>query len=172
MRKPDRSRFGDPGTAEREIFELDRRDPFTTGFDDILCPVDDLHIAMRIDRRHVAGVEPTLRVERRCSLVLEVTRGDCRTFHLEPAERLAVPGEVTILIVGDLHLDTIERTALLQLLLPELVLAQMVQSSLEGSDRPGRAHFRHSPTMNDIDAMALDECPHHDHRASRSTDHN
>jgi hypothetical protein len=70
MRKPDSSRFGDTWTAEREIFELDRRDPFTTGFDDILCPIDDLHIAMRVDRRHVASVEPALRVECRCSLSL------------------------------------------------------------------------------------------------------
>ena len=92
MRKPDSSRFGDTWTAEREIFELDRRDPFTTGFDDILCPIDDLHIAMRVDRRHVASVEPALRVECRCSLVLEVSRGDPRTFHFEPAECLAVLG--------------------------------------------------------------------------------
>ena len=74
----DHRRLGDVGMADREVLELDRGDPFAAGLDHVLVAVGDLHVAVRVDRRDVAGVEEALVVEDVAALALEIGLGDGR----------------------------------------------------------------------------------------------
>ena len=67
VRHADHRRLVDAGAADRGVLEVDRADPFAARLDDVLRPVDDPHIAERIDRRDVAGIEPAVGVDRRRS---------------------------------------------------------------------------------------------------------
>src|SRR5690606_21826516 len=49
------------GMAIQRIFNLDRRDVFTTRNHDVLAAILDLHVAIRIRYRQVAAVEPAAR---------------------------------------------------------------------------------------------------------------
>jgi hypothetical protein len=50
--------------ADRGILERDRADPLTARAHHVLGPVGDVHVALRVDGRDVAGREPALAVER------------------------------------------------------------------------------------------------------------
>ena len=63
MMDADHGGFGDRGMADREIFQVDRRNPFAAGFDHILGAVGDPHVSVRVDGGDVAGVEIAVVVE-------------------------------------------------------------------------------------------------------------
>ena len=51
------------GMADREIFQVDRGNPFAAGLDHVLGAVGDLHVAVLVDGGDVAGVEEAFVVE-------------------------------------------------------------------------------------------------------------
>ena len=55
--------FRDRGMADREVLQVDRRNPFAAGLDDVLGAVGNPHVAVRIDGGDVAGVEEAVLVE-------------------------------------------------------------------------------------------------------------
>src|SRR5436853_638385 len=79
-------RLGDVGMPHEMVFELDRRDPFAAGFDDVLRAIGDLDETERIDAAHVAGAQPAV-VESLRRRVLVVRAGDPGAAHLDLADR-------------------------------------------------------------------------------------
>ena len=63
MLDADHRRFRHLGMADGEVLQLDRGDPFAARLDHVLGAVGDLHVAVRVDGRDVAGVEKALLVE-------------------------------------------------------------------------------------------------------------
>jgi hypothetical protein len=60
MRNAYHRSFSDAGTADRQIFDIDRADPFTTGLDDVLRPIGDLDVIVLIHDGEVTSVEPSV----------------------------------------------------------------------------------------------------------------
>ena len=60
------------GVTDRQVFEIDRRYPFAAGLDHVLGAVGDLHVAVAVDGRDVAGVEQAILVEDRIALDLVI----------------------------------------------------------------------------------------------------
>src|ERR1700751_2928366 len=87
--------------ADRQILDFDRRYPFAARLDHVLRAIGDLHVALRIDGRDVAGVEEAVGVEDVAALTFEIGLGYGRSAHLEAAEGLAVPRQLAVRIVGD-----------------------------------------------------------------------
>jgi len=52
--------IGDRRMRDGDIFKFNRRNPFATGFDDVLGAVADDHIAIRINRRHITAIKPAV----------------------------------------------------------------------------------------------------------------
>src|SRR5262249_33454119 len=64
--RPDRVRHGDDGglrdrrMGHERVFEIDRADPFTADFDEVLGPIRDAQISQWIDARDIAGTQPAI----------------------------------------------------------------------------------------------------------------
>ena len=61
VRHRDHRGLGDVGMRHRGILEVDRADPLAARLDHVLAAVGDLQVAVGVDRRDVAGVEPAVR---------------------------------------------------------------------------------------------------------------
>src|SRR5262245_39749713 len=118
-----------------------------------------------VNRGHVTGVEKALRIEDP-GFLLEIGPGDCWPTDLEPAEGLAVAGQVRIVIVRALHLDAERRVALFDLNVEPFLASQFCIFWLQGSKRAERAHLSHSPGMADLHAVDVLERLGHGARAS------
>src|SRR5215510_7653955 len=59
IRNTDDGGFANRGVLEDEIFDVERRDPFAAGLDDVLEAVRDLEVAVGADDTDVAGVQPS-----------------------------------------------------------------------------------------------------------------
>ena len=77
MLDADHGGLRDLGMADREVFQVDRGNPFAAGLDHVLGAVGDLHVAVRVDGGDVAGVEEAVVVED-VAVVLEIGLGDRR----------------------------------------------------------------------------------------------
>ena len=64
MGDADHRRLQDVGMAGGHILERNRADPLAARLDDVLRAVGERDIAVRVDGRDVAGLEPALAVER------------------------------------------------------------------------------------------------------------
>src|SRR6266478_4800956 len=77
------------GMSDREIFQIDRRNPFAAGFDHVLRAVRDPHVSMLVDGRDVAGVEIAVLVEN-VGIDAEICLRYRGAADFQSAERLAV----------------------------------------------------------------------------------
>src|SRR5262249_45695743 len=59
IRNADDGGFAHRGVLEDEILDVERRDPFAAGLDDVLEAVRDLEVAVGADDTDVAGVQPS-----------------------------------------------------------------------------------------------------------------
>ena len=137
--------------AAGRVLQGDRADPFAAGLDEVFRPVDDRHVAVRIDRGNVAGLEPALRVER-VARALEVSRGDPGRLGAEMADRHAVVRQGPLLVVDDAELRAEPDTtaglhALLELLLRRQVEGARMQARAGQAERLG-----HTPELVHLDA--------------------
>src|SRR5690606_30494960 len=105
----------DAGMADGEVLNLDRRDPLTSRFDHILGAVGDLHETALVEGGDVTGVEPAVVVEHHTALALEIGAGDGRAAYEQVAKGTPVARLLVAVVVGDLHLDGVDRAALLDL---------------------------------------------------------
>src|SRR5207245_6888017 len=81
--------------AHAELFDVDARHPLAPRLDQVLGPVGDLDVALRVDRGDVPGAEPPVR---RAPVagpgVVVVGRDHPGPAHLQLAHALAVPREL------------------------------------------------------------------------------
>ena len=84
MMDADGGGFGDAGKADRGVFQLDRADPFATGFDHVLGAVGQLQRAIGMEHGDIAGIEPVVGVGRRL-FGLEVASDHPGPAHLQRA---------------------------------------------------------------------------------------
>src|SRR5271156_4072669 len=87
----DRS-FTHARVAHQSIFEIDGANPFAAGFDEVLAAVKDLDVTLLIDRRDIAGAEPSVG----CPAIggfrrFKITRRDPRPANFQLSGRGAVP---------------------------------------------------------------------------------
>src|SRR5690606_13722267 len=94
----------------------------------------------------------------------EISPGHGSARHLQAAERLAIPGKIAPLVVGNLHLDGERREPLLALELDQLLALETTQRVLDRADGADRTHLGHAPGMEDFDPLNLERL---DHRAGR-----
>src|SRR5207244_3151902 len=90
---------------ERRGFDLDRTDPLAAVFDEILGAIDDPDIAVGIDGRDVAGVEPAIGVERRTGRPVEIARRDPGSLDPQLTAALAIVRQRLAVGVDDANLD-------------------------------------------------------------------
>ena len=159
------------GMADREVFEIDRGNPFAARLDHVLGAVGDLHVAVRVHGGDVAGIEEAVAVEDIAAVALEVGARDRGPAHLEAAERLAVPRHRPAGIVLDLHLDHEGRMALLLLDVEPGVAGERGIFRLERAQRAERRHLGHAPGVDDLDAVDVLELLRHRARAGGAADH-
>ena len=76
MAHADHRGFGHLGMADRQVLQVDRGDPFAARLDHVLGAVGDLHVAVAVDGRDVAGVEEAVLVEDRDVVLLEIGARD------------------------------------------------------------------------------------------------
>src|SRR5207245_1826312 len=100
--------------AHDQVLELDARDPLAAALDDVLRPIRDLHVAVGVDRHHVAGTEPTVVERLRRASIIVVGRGDPRPAYLELADAGAVPRQRLAGVVHHADLHAGERWTLLR----------------------------------------------------------
>src|SRR5215467_1780092 len=150
----------DLGVTGGEVLELDRRDPFPAGLDDILGPVSDLHVAVPINSRNVSGIKEILLINDVAG-VPEVSPGNGRPTHLQPAEGLPITRPFHACIIDDFHLDAEWRMALLHLNIQALFSGQDCIFGFQRSERAEGAHFGHSPGVAHFHAIAVLEYAQH-----------
>ena len=114
-----------------------------------LLPVGQLQIAVRVDRRDVAGMEPAVRLDRsRGRLrVLVIGADDPRPAHQQFADRPAVMRQLAAGIVDDLHLDAEQRAALLGADRELRLRIERGVLGLQHRRRADRAHLGHAPAL-------------------------
>ena len=83
-RRDDR-RLGDVGVRDGDVLQRDRADPLAARLDHVLGAVGDLHVAVGIDGRDVAGGEPAVGVAARCRAARRNRR--CTPRARAPADR-------------------------------------------------------------------------------------
>ena len=105
VRDCDDGRLEHLGMRHDQVLEVDARDPFSAGLDDVLRAIGDLDVALGIDRPHVAGLEPAVLGEVIGRVRLVVAARDPRPAHLDLAHRLAVPWRDPTLLVDDAQVD-------------------------------------------------------------------
>jgi hypothetical protein len=102
--------------AHGGVFQLYRADPFPAGLDHVLGAVGDLQSAVRVEDRHVAGVEPAIAIHR-IGLGLEIALDHPGASHLQGPCGLAIARQHLrrITQVDAAHLHPERRAALLGL---------------------------------------------------------
>src|SRR5262249_51208896 len=82
MLDADNGSLANLGVTCRKVLELDGRDPFPSGFDDVLGAISDVHITMLINGRDVASVEEPVLIENVAS-VPEIGPSNSWSAHLQ-----------------------------------------------------------------------------------------
>ena len=93
------------------VLELDRRDPFAAGLDDVLRAVGQGDVAQRVDVADVACPQPSVGELLRVATEVVAT-GDPRPVHFDLADGLAVVRKWVARVVDDAELDPADRPAL------------------------------------------------------------
>src|ERR1700719_4602754 len=171
MTDTDHGRFRGPWATEREIFEIDRGDPFPARLDHVLGAVGDLHVAVRVHGGDVAGIEKALAVKNAVAVALVVGARHRGPPHHEATERPAVPGYRPAGIVLDLHFDHEGRVALLLLHVEPGVAGEGSIFRLERAQRAKWRHLGHTPGVDDLYAVDILELLRDGARAGGPADH-
>src|SRR5262245_47291064 len=95
------------------VLQIDARDPLATRLDDVLCAVHDLDIALRVNGRDIAGLEPAVRRKTVGRFEVIVAADDPRTPDLYLAHGGTVPGNHTLLLVHQAEVHPCDGVALL-----------------------------------------------------------
>ena len=170
VRDADDRHLGHGRVAAGSVFQVDRRDPLAARLDDVLGPVDQLHVAVGIDRRNVARGKVAVRVKHIAALALEVPAGNPGAAHAEMTEGLAVVRQPAALHVDDLQLDAPDATTLLHLDGGALVRRQRSVLGQQVADDADRAGLGHAPALHEVGAEVALEALDHATWRGRSAD--
>ena len=159
------------GMRHQRVLEVDRGDPLAARLDHVLRAVLDHHVALRVERGDVAGLEPAVLGPALGLLGRVVVGGrDPRAAHLELAHRLAVPRDLLAVVADRAQLHERKRQALhrdhveLGLLVRRPEVADVVGGGRE------RRRLGHPPAVHDRLAVALPEARDHRPRRGRAAD--
>src|SRR5499427_9010733 len=133
----------------RNVFQVDRADPLAARLDDVLAAVGDLHETVRIDRRHIAGWEPTVH-KRIAAFALEIAGDDPRPADHELPCGLTVVRKVTAVVIHDLDVHAKRSAALLGLHGHAPFYAEAGVLGFQRADRAEWAHLGHAPGMQHL----------------------
>ena len=159
MRHADHGRFGYGGMPDRRILEFDGTDPLATGLDDILGSVGYCHVALGVDRRYIAGVEPAvIRVRTGAAIELEVVAAYPGTAALQRAVRNAIPWQLIAFVVNDAQLEAKNPTARLD-----------ARSSCSSADKCSRPLFMVLVTPSGLVSVIPQPCRTSTSWASRNS---
>src|ERR1700733_16174596 len=95
---------GDGGVTHRGIVQIARADPLPARVDQILGAVPDLHRALRIDGRDIAGGQPS--IDESAVLRLVVARNGPLSPYHQMALRLPIARQVGAAFIDAFDLDT------------------------------------------------------------------
>src|SRR3546814_1941461 len=87
----------------RNIFKLDRTDPFATGLDHVLAAIRDLQKAVTVEMRNVAGREPA--ILQRVVVMTEIAIDHPVAAYQQIASRCAVARQFTADVINRLQID-------------------------------------------------------------------
>src|SRR5207244_13497248 len=99
--------------CDDQVLQIDTRDPLAARLDDVLGAVHDLDIALRVNGRDIAGLEPAVRSKSVGRFEAVVAAGDPRPPDLYFAHSGAVPGDHTPLLVHQAEVHSHGGVALL-----------------------------------------------------------
>ena len=156
MRHAYHSSFTHAGVAHQRVFKIDGANPFAAGFDEVLAAVQNLNVALFVDRRDIAGAKPSVG----CPAVsgfrrFKISRSDPWTANFELSGRDAVPRRFT-LRAHHSQLDERRGNPLLRADFIFVVLRAMGQCGLDQPGRGQRGGFGHAPKMGDVKAEAVE----------------
>ena len=104
------------------------------------------------------------------ALALEIGLRHREPCDFQSAEALAVPWQLAIFLVHDLHFDAERRPALLGLEREQFLVRQVLALRFDRAGRADRAHFGHAPGVADLDAVIVLERPDHRGRTRGTAD--
>ena len=88
------------------VLEIDRADPFSARFDQVLGAVGDAQVALCVDGGDIASAQPAVGSELlRIGRLVVITARDPGTAALQFAGRHAVPGQGLAVVIDDPQLD-------------------------------------------------------------------
>src|ERR1041385_852839 len=141
--------------AHQRVLQINRADPLAAGLYQVLAAIHQLDAAIRIDRGNVPSAEPAVfgpAIKR--SRRVKVTTRYPRSADLEFAHGAAV-ARCLALVIADTHIDERQRPALLG---PHRVLTVFGPGKRfrpQPRNRCLRRSLRHTPGMNEVEAMSI-----------------
>ena len=127
-------------------------------------------VAVGVERRHVAGVEPAVGAEGVRALAAEIALDHRRPAHFQPADGHPVARQLASAAVDDLHLHAEGRMALAHFVIEFLLMRQIGRLGRRRTQRAKRTHLGHAPGMDHLDAVLGLEGLDHRARAGRAAD--
>ncbi len=164
-----RCRFGDAGTADSRIFQFDRADPLAAGLDHILGPVGDLHRAIGMQHRDIAGIKPAIILDG-IFIGTIITVDDPRPANFQGAAGLAVARCDIAFFIDHPQFHTERRASLLADHIDLLLEIQIIPIGWQRAGRPDRRSLGHAPGMGDADAVFHQPLDHRS-RTGGTADH-
>src|SRR5215831_15601369 len=138
---------------EDEVLDVERRDPFAAGLDDVLEAVRDLEVSVGADDANVAGVQPSAEPQLfRVRGIAQIALRQPRRPRHDLARRGAVRRNVPHLGIDDPNIDQWNRASGLD---PHLDLTIHVPPFVFGSKVSQRKHgtgLGHAISGGDVDA--------------------
>mmetsp|Transcript_23288 Transcript_23288/g.40259 ORF Transcript_23288/g.40259 Transcript_23288/m.40259 type:complete len:252 (+) Transcript_23288:163-918(+) len=166
MARADHGGIGQGRVRNCDILQIHRRNPFASRFNDVLGPVLDRQIAVRVQRRHITGMEPIVG-QGLFARAQEITVEDPVSPHHQIALGHAVARQFIAVRVHDLEVHAPGW--------PPLVLAQGIlvfkrQIGMFGQRLVRRAqgrHLRHAPGVDQLNPVSIAERGDHRGRTGR-----
>ena len=145
------------GMAHQRVLQRHRADPFAARLDQVLRAVGERQVSLRVDRHHVARLEPAvLRPAILATLHVGIGGRDPGTAHLQLALRLSVPRRLVARVVDGADLHERRGQSLLRADAHLLVVRQAAHLLLEKADRAERRHLRHPPGVDEPQAVLVE----------------
>src|SRR5579862_82094 len=113
------------------VLQIDTRDPFAAALDHVFRPVDQLHIALRIERGDVAGAKPAILKRSSRARVIVVSADHPGPAHLYFAHGYAIPGNFAALLIDYAQIEAGDGHALLSTGGKSLLLGTSAHAALK-----------------------------------------
>ena len=163
--------FSDLGMSGGDVLHFDGRNPLAPRLDDVFGAIGDGHKALWTHRGDITRFEPPLLGMRLGTIELEIAGADPRPTYLERPKRLAIPGQLVVVVIGNFDLNAPDRRAHVGAHFGELLWTVELAVTTRVIGCPQRAHFGHAPGVSRIDTIGV-ELFHDRQRTSRTANDN